>query len=148
MPRTPTTAKPKTAEEAAKQALERRRARTAEGLAPAEVTIEQRAAARELRERDHVDGCPLIDAPDAPARIEVYAERAAAPGPALRREGIERGDFVVVVRCQMCGGLRYRGGQQKAANAVAAVDGYIDTQLLALAGEEVEADPDLDQDLD
>lgn len=145
---TRTTNKPTPIDEAAKQALERRRDRTAQGLAPVEVTVEQRAGARELRERDHVDGCPAVAAPDGPARVEVYAERAAAPGPSLRREGIERGDYVVVVRCQMCGGIRYRSGQQKAADAVAAVDGYIDSQLLAMTGEDAEPATELDEDLD
>jgi len=75
------------------------RART---LTPREAVV-----ASLMRERDHLDGCPVPDDGKASAMVEAYEERAPAPGPQLRSAGAVPGSAVVVVRCIRCAGSRY-----------------------------------------
>jgi hypothetical protein len=122
----------------AKKALEERRARRAAAAVTADVTIEQRAVAATMRDRDHAEACP------APAgRIEAYGDRVIAPGPDLR--GSSTGDIVIVVRCHECGRLRYFTGYEKHQTPEAARDAFIDDQLAKLAGDD---DADLDETLE
>lgn len=130
-PRQTTTPTPQTA---ALEALERRRARAAEGLRPSPTTAEELAVASAMRERDHREGCPM-----APGRVEAYDELVVAPGPELRALRLTPGDTVVVTRCHDCGMVRHFAGH-------ANVDAFIDTHLEALAGLEpaAPAEDDLD----
>jgi hypothetical protein len=130
------TTKPKTNDPAAEAAaaLERRRARTAAGLAPREVTPEELAIASAMRERDHREGCPA-----QAGRIEAYGQTTIAPGPELRALNVRPGDTVVVCRCHDCGMVRYFAGY-------ADVDAFIDEKLEGLAG--LEPQPAAEADLD
>lgn len=134
---TSTRKKPTTIQDAARQALELRQQRRAEGLAPVEITPEQIALAGVLRERDHLEGCPVPAAVDGPARVEAYAEAAIAPGPELRSVGVAPGETVLVIRCHGCGGIRYVGDFAGLSPAPAR-DALVDRELARLAGLEEE----------
>jgi hypothetical protein len=125
---------PKTTQDAALEALERRRARVADGLVPKPVTPEELAIASAMRERDHREGCPMT-----PGRIEAYDETVTAPGPDLRSMRVAAGDTIIVTRCHDCGMVRYFTGHVD-------VDAFIDQHLEALAGLEpaVPAEDELD----
>ena len=71
------------------------------------LTPREAVVASLMRERDHLDGCPVPDDGKASAMVEAYEERAPAPGPQLRSAGAVPGSAVVVVRCIRCAGSRY-----------------------------------------
>ncbi len=98
-----------------------------------------------LRERDHLDGCPLADDPKAAAsRVEAYEERTPAPGPQLRNAGAVPGSAIVVVRCMGCAGMRYFVSEAPALTPTG--EGRHVSHLIktTLSGD---ADGDLDQSL-
>ena len=80
---------------------------TSAGSKPRTLTPRERVVASLLRERDHLDGCPVIDDETASAQVEAFEERSPAPGPQLRNMGAGPGSPVVVVRCMSCAGSRY-----------------------------------------
>jgi hypothetical protein len=70
-----------------------------------DLTPRERLIAGILRERDHLDGCPVFGAADrAIARVEAYDETRPA-GPARPVP-----EPVAVFRCLECGGSRYLDG--------------------------------------
>jgi len=71
------------------------------------LTPREAVVASLMRERDHLDGCPVPDDGKASAMVEAYEERAPAPGPQLRSAGAVPGSAIVVVRCIRCAGSRY-----------------------------------------
>jgi len=74
-----------------------------------ELTPRELEVAKLLRERDHLDGCPVIGNPGyrGSARVEAYAESIIAPQPVTRSLGLGKGDVVVVAHCMECGAQRY-----------------------------------------
>lgn len=71
-----------------------------------------------LRERDHLDGCPLIAGGDRllAAFTEAYDQRIVtspgqAPSATASRLGLKSGDHITHVRCLKCGGDRYGAGR-------------------------------------
>lgn len=121
----------------ATRALEQRRKAREKRTAHVDVTIEQRAVAAMLRERDHREACPAYEAPDGAARVEAYADRTVAPGPDLQALGVGQGDIVIVVRCLECGQLRYLAGYEQHRTPQAALESFVDDQLTALADQTV-----------
>lgn len=107
MARTPT----QTADDTRRELLEELRSRqTSPGDAPLhELSAWEREVDTLLRERDHREGCPVVDRPGFRGRagVEATGEPIAAPGPALRELGLGRGDVVVTAHCRECGAMRY-----------------------------------------
>ena len=80
---------------------------TTAGAKPRTLTPREKVVASLLRERDHLDGCPVIDDDKASAQVEASEDRSPAPGPQLRKLGAGPGSPVVTVRCMSCGGDRH-----------------------------------------
>lgn len=78
--------------------------------APRELTPRERVVGTFLRERDHMEGCPVHGATIAPYKTEAYDAEVTAPGTPVRALGAQAGDIVTVARCHGCGGIRYLRG--------------------------------------
>lgn len=91
----------------------------APGAEPRELTARERAVRLLLRERDHMDGCPLIlDESRTAGRVEAYSEvRPANPARA------EPAKTVTVARCIECGGARYMDGDVR-TNIIASLEDH------------------------
>jgi hypothetical protein len=80
------------------------------GAEPRELTPRELAVRALLRERDHADGCPLIDSEERSAgRVEAY--RAIRPA---RPDRGEPAKVLTTVRCIECGGDRTVDGEPAA----------------------------------
>lgn len=75
-----------------------------------DLTPRERVIGALMRERDHMDGCPVHGATRGTLKVEAYDAFVDAPGPPLRSIGARKGDTVTVTRCQECGGVRYYAG--------------------------------------
>lgn len=75
----------------------------------AELNARELEVTKLMRDRDHLDGCPVIDNPGyrGSARVEAYAETVIAPQPMLRALGLGKGDVVVAAHCMECGAQRF-----------------------------------------
>ena len=78
-----------------------------EGAKRRPLTPYERVVASLLRDRDHLDGCPIRDADGQLAQVEAYEDRSPAPGQVLRNQGAVKGSPVVVVRCMTCAAQRH-----------------------------------------
>lgn len=88
-----------------------------------ELTPRERVVGTFLRERDHMEGCPVHGATSAPYKTEAYDAEVTAPGAPLRAIGAQIGDTVTVARCHGCGGIRYLLGTTRHNIARALTDG-------------------------
>lgn len=103
----------------------------APGAEPRELTAREKAIRLLMRERDHADGCPLIeDEHRAAGRVEAYTE-VRPPHPPTGRPAAN----ITVVRCVECGGARYLE------------DVTVREALLNALGHEAECATDLDGSL-
>jgi len=97
-----------TEQERAALLLELQRADASVGEAERDPTPRERLIADLLRERDHLEGCPIIEHSANPAGlVEAYEQISPAPPLALRALGVNPGDVVVVARCLRCSGVHH-----------------------------------------
>ncbi len=130
----------RTVQEMAAAALAERQAAATRPPAADESSIETQAVAAMMRERDHLEGCPVHRGQSGYGsdRVEAYEQRVTAPSPGLTQNGVSPGETIVVLHCQECGQLRY-------FPQFTTRDEFLDASLTQLAGEpEPEPADDLD----
>lgn len=116
-------------QEQAAAALAERQAAASAKLESTPGTIEAKAIAALMRERDHRDGCPVFAGTPGhgPDRVEAYERVVTAPSVELRSQGAQQGDTVITLHCLDCGSLRYFTDHES-------VEAFTDHALEQLAG--------------
>jgi hypothetical protein len=74
---------------------------------PRDPTPRERLIADLLKDRDHLEGCPVLDGTSPAGLVEAYEQISPAPPPGLRALGVGPGDVVVVARCLKCAGVHH-----------------------------------------